>query len=341
MRMPGRGTHVCHRNRPPHRSSPHRSSPLRSCPHRSSAAGAHRRCTRRLAADLAAHRELWEDQLEYDEHERWYSLLAAGELYDVWLLSWSPGQSTSLHDHGGSSGAFQVLQGNLVETTVTRQPAGPGAMRSSLRELAAGDARSFGPAYVHDVRHSGTGPAASLHVYSPPLSRMNYYEITGTGLRTVASDATDVPEPGWPRRPGAESWRSTPERRSIADILASARARLDRLDPVPAYDAWQDGAVLVDIRPAAQRAAEGEVPGALLVERNVLEWRFDPESSARLPEATGYDQQVLVLCQEGFTSSLAAASLQDIGLHRATDVAGGFAAWVAAGLPATGPVGAD
>jgi rhodanese-related sulfurtransferase len=91
--------------------------------------------------------------------------------------------------------------------------------------------------------------------------------------------------------------------------------------------------VLVDIRPAAQRVQEGEIPGALLVERNVLEWRFDPASDARLSVATGYDVKLIVVCSEGYTSSLAAASLQDLGLFRATDISGGFRAWRAAGLP--------
>jgi rhodanese-related sulfurtransferase len=95
------------------------------------------------------------------------------------------------------------------------------------------------------------------------------------------------------------------------------------------------GAVLVDIRPAAQRAREGEVPGALIVERNVLEWRFDPSSDARLPQATGYDVDVVVLCSEGYTSSLAADALRSLGLTSASDVVGGFWAWVAAGLPTT------
>ena len=90
--------------------------------------------------------------------------------------------------------------------------------------------------------------------------------------------------------------------------------------------------MLVDIRPAAQRAAEGEIPGALIVERNVLEWRFDPASGARLPQAS-YDLEVIVVCSEGYTSSLAAAALQDLGVRRATDLDGGFRAWQAAGLP--------
>jgi rhodanese-related sulfurtransferase len=120
--------------------------------------------------------------------------------------------------------------------------------------------------------------------------------------------------------------------RGIDEILHEARQRLDRLDPFAARDAHRSGAVLVDIRPAAQRAEHGEIPGALVVERNVLEWRFDPRGSARLPIAA-YDLPVVVVCQEGYTSSLAAAALQDLGLHRATDLDGGYAAWRAAGLP--------
>lgn len=127
-----------------------------------------------------------------------------------------------------------------------------------------------------------------------------------------------------------------PGAQSIDEVLVDARSGLHRVDPAGARRAVERGGVLVDIRPAAQRAEHGEVPGALVVERNVLEWRFDPASDARLPLA-GYDLEVVVLCQEGYTSSLAAAALQDLGLHRATDVAGGFAAWAAEGLPTTGP----
>ncbi|GAB3051898.1 rhodanese-like domain-containing protein [Intrasporangium mesophilum] len=119
-------------------------------------------------------------------------------------------------------------------------------------------------------------------------------------------------------------------RRTIDEVLAEARARLRRLTPEEAEAAYADGAVIVDIRPAAQRAHEGELPIATVVERNVLEWRFDPTSDAALP-AADHDLQVIVLCQEGYTSSLAAASLQDLGIHRATDVIGGYAAWRARG----------
>jgi rhodanese-related sulfurtransferase len=110
-------------------------------------------------------------------------------------------------------------------------------------------------------------------------------------------------------------------------ILEQARAKLNRLpaDEVPA--ALARGAVLVDIRPAAQRASEGEVPArfkTLVIERNVLEWRCDPTSEARIPQAVGDDVEWVVLCSEGYTSSLAAASLTDLGLYRATDVIGGY-----------------
>jgi rhodanese-related sulfurtransferase len=122
--------------------------------------------------------------------------------------------------------------------------------------------------------------------------------------------------------------------RTIDQILAEARARLARLDPQETRRAQAGGAVLVDIRPVAQRIASGQIPGAVVVERNVLEWRFDPTSEARLPIAR-LDLPIVVYCQEGYTSSLAAAALQDLGLSRATDLAGGISAWQAAGLPVT------
>jgi rhodanese-related sulfurtransferase len=125
-----------------------------------------------------------------------------------------------------------------------------------------------------------------------------------------------------------------PGSRTIDDLLADARSRLDRICPQRASEAVAEGALLVDIRPAAQRAAEGEIPSALVIERNVLEWRLDPASSARLPQAS-YDLRVIVFCSEGYTSSLAAAALQELGLHGATDLDGGFRAWQRAGLPVT------
>jgi len=124
---------------------------------------------------------------------------------------------------------------------------------------------------------------------------------------------------------------------TVNDLLAAARARLDRPDPRRAAEMVRGGAILVDTRPGWQRAQEGELPDALVIERNHLEWRLDPASEARIPEAVDHDVEVIVVCSEGYASSLAAASLQDLGLRRATDLVGGFHAWRAAGLP-TRPV---
>ena len=121
-------------------------------------------------------------------------------------------------------------------------------------------------------------------------------------------------------------------------MLSAARARLRRLSPDEAYEAMiNKEATLVDIRSESQREFEGSIADALVVERNVLEWRFDPASSARLAVATDHDIQVIVFCSEGYTSSLAAIALQDLGLHRATDMIGGFQAWRAMGLPTIPP----
>ncbi len=115
-------------------------------------------------------------------------------------------------------------------------------------------------------------------------------------------------------------------------LLAEARIGLRRLEPAQAAEAMGAGALLVDIRPHAQRRREGEVPGALLIERNVLEWRLDPTCPNCLPEVVRGDQPILVLCSEGYASSFAAATLRQLGLD-ATDVVGGFQAWRRAGLP--------
>ncbi|HEX2285285.1 MAG TPA: rhodanese-like domain-containing protein [Mycobacterium sp.] len=118
----------------------------------------------------------------------------------------------------------------------------------------------------------------------------------------------------------------------IDRILDDARARLRRMHANEVPAALARGAILVDIRPQAQRDREGGVPAALVIERNVLEWRCDPTSDARLPHAVDDDVEWVVLCSEGYTSSLAAASLLDLGLRRATDVVGGYHALKAEGV---------
>lgn len=141
----------------------------------------------------------------------------------------------------------------------------------------------------------------------------------------------------------AEPTRRTARFTSVDALLADARRQLVRVTPHQAARRVRAGAVLVDIRPQWQRDADGTVPGSLHVERNHLEWRLHPESGASLPEAS-WDAEWIVLCTEGYTSSLAAAALRSLGLD-ATDVVGGIQAWRAAGLPVVAPakrlVGAD
>jgi rhodanese-related sulfurtransferase len=123
------------------------------------------------------------------------------------------------------------------------------------------------------------------------------------------------------------------EVRGVDAVLALARAGLERLGPHQTRAAVAGGALLVDTRTDVQRREQGELPGALVIDRTVLEWRLDPASPSRIPEAVGYDLTVIVACRQGYSSSLAAASLRAVGLHRATDLAGGVEAWLAAGLP--------
>jgi rhodanese-related sulfurtransferase len=126
-------------------------------------------------------------------------------------------------------------------------------------------------------------------------------------------------------------------RTTIAELLADARRRLTRLDPATARQAMRAGAVLIDIRSDSQIARDGSIAGALVIPRNILEWRLDPASQHRHPRAPQLDDHVILLCDEGYQSSLAAATLQQLGFARATDVEGGFQAWRAAGLPVEQP----
>ena len=252
----------------------------------------------------------WLERVRLRADRRWYERIHQSPGYDVWIISWMPGQSTGFHDHGASSGAFLVTTGTLEEHRDGQQS----------RTISAGDSRAFGPDYVHDVRNVSQAPSISIHAYSPPLTEMNEYERLGERLVLRLSDAQQSKT-----RTGVLS---------IDDMLAAARARLHRLSPSEAYQAAaKNNAVLVDIRPESQRRVEGSIHGALIVERNVLEWRFDPDSNSRLPIATSHDLQAIVFCSEGYTSSLAAAALQELGLWRATDIVGGIKAWREEGLP--------
>jgi rhodanese-related sulfurtransferase len=125
---------------------------------------------------------------------------------------------------------------------------------------------------------------------------------------------------------------------TIDEALDLARAGLRRVTATQAWQEMQVGALLVDTRPEFQRRAGGEIPGAIVIERVHLEWRLDPKCPHHIPEAVDHAVYWIVICDEGYSSSLAAASLQALGLHRATDVIDGFRAWQAAGLPITRPV---
>ncbi|GAA5194396.1 rhodanese-like domain-containing protein [Rugosimonospora acidiphila] len=121
----------------------------------------------------------------------------------------------------------------------------------------------------------------------------------------------------------------------IDQVLAKARAGTRRMTPRETVEAGRRGALIIDTRTETQRLEQGEVPGAIVIDRTVLEWRLDPTSDARIPEAVDHDVEVVVICRQGYSSGLAAESLRSIGLWRATDLIGGVEAWQEAGLPLT------
>ena len=143
-----------------------------------------------LAMSLAAHPERWRPLVDYRIDTRWYRLLERNPHYEVWLLSWLPGQGTDLHDHGPASGAFAVASGTLTERVVAGKPGRPPVEVS--RTLETGRCRVFGPRYVHQVTNTGGIPAVSVHVYTPGLTVMNRYRVEPPGLRHVAVEQAGV-----------------------------------------------------------------------------------------------------------------------------------------------------
>jgi rhodanese-related sulfurtransferase/predicted metal-dependent enzyme (double-stranded beta helix superfamily) len=246
-----------------------------------------------VTAELARQVEVWRPLVRQDAAERWYELLVASAGIEIWLIGWPPGQGTLPHDHGDANGALTVVQGALVEEVY----ADPDLSTARRLEHRVGEAAAFDPDHVHRVTNEGRVSATSIHAYSPPERPMRYYG------------------------------------RSVDQLLEQARTGLDRLVPEEAAIRVEQGALLVDIRPEAQRCQEGAIPGALAIERNVLEWRLDPASPARIDEVRHYAQPVIVICSGGYASSFAAATLRQLGLANATDVTGGYQAWAAAGLP--------
>jgi len=144
---------------------------------------------RAITVKLAACSELWADLVVHDPDVRWYLPLHRSDACDVWLLAWERGQDTDWHDDGGSSGSFVVAEGSLVE-----QYRVPSGRRLGQRRLLTGEAVAFGPAHVHDVVNVSAEPAVSVHAYSPPLTAMRRYELTGSGLVHTGTERAEL---GW------------------------------------------------------------------------------------------------------------------------------------------------
>jgi hypothetical protein len=138
---------------------------------------------RALVASVAASPGRWSTLVRFDPVRRWYRRLALTEHYELWLLSWLPGQETGFHDHGDAVGAFAVADGELRERTAMT-----GARDVASNTFGTGQVRSFGRLHVHDLRNDSTRPAVSVHGYAPPLAMMRRYELTESGLVLVATD---------------------------------------------------------------------------------------------------------------------------------------------------------
>jgi Cysteine dioxygenase type I len=143
-----------------------------------------------LVATVAAQPDGWSPLVRFDAGRRWFRRLELTDAYEVWLLSWLPGQDTGFHDHGRASGAFAVVQGRIRERTV----AGPGSGSVRHRTVSRGTVRPFGPRHVHDVVNPFTDPAITVHAYSPPLTAMRRYQLTDAGL---VHTATEHAEQDW------------------------------------------------------------------------------------------------------------------------------------------------
>ncbi|MFF4814203.1 cysteine dioxygenase [Kitasatospora sp. NPDC001309] len=141
---------------------------------------------RTVVRELAERPDQWIHLVRLSTEERWYQRLVADDDHEVWLISWLPGQSTGFHDHGGSRGAFTVALGELEELSLGGPDQG-----LLIRRVPAGTARAFGPEYVHDVRNTASGPAVTLHAYSPPLSSMAHYDLRAGGLVRTSEEGPE------------------------------------------------------------------------------------------------------------------------------------------------------
>lgn len=140
-----------------------------------------------LVREIAEAEQSWRPIVDFSAERRWYRRLVLAEAYEIWLLSWLPGQHTGFHDHGEARGAFTVAQGELRETL-----ARPGRNRVRNRCASAGSVTTFGSRHLHDVSNAATAPAISVHAYSPPLTAMRRYELTAAGLALVGTDRAEL-----------------------------------------------------------------------------------------------------------------------------------------------------
>jgi len=143
-----------------------------------------------VAARFAAEPDEWPVAPRFNPVDRWYRRIAVTDAYEVWLLTWLPGQGTDLHDHGGSSGAFHVVSGSIIEDTVSVPPGGPA--RITARELGEGAGRRFGSRHIHRITNRSDRPAVSIHVYGPALTTMTRYRIGAGGLEARAVEKAGV-----------------------------------------------------------------------------------------------------------------------------------------------------
>jgi len=266
-----------------------------------------------MASGLALAADAWTYSLEKHPVARTGLRILATERYDAWLLRWPVGTAVSPHHHGASEAAFAVSSGVLRET---RWRDG----RREERLLTHGLGATVGRGVVHDV--AAEVEALSVHVYSPPLARMAFFDDQAEKL--LLEETVDPS-----RHSVIVSGVSSIEHRDGLDtVLERARQRISpRIQPRDLAAAIDLGALVVDTRPADLRQRDGELEGALVIERNVLEWRLDPHGSHRIQEATDADRPVILVCDEGYASSLAAVSLLGLGRRNVTDLEGGYQAW--------------
>ena len=265
-----------------------------------------------MASGLALVADAWTPSLERHPDARTGLRILATESYDVWLLRWPAGTAVSPHHHGDSDAAFVVSSGALTETRWFHG-------RREERQLTRGRGATVERGVVHDV--GAHVEALSVHVYSPPLARMAFFDDQ--------AERVLLEEPVDPRHDavvvgGAPIMHSG----GLERVLDKARERISpRVEPRDLAAAADLGALVVDTRPADLRLRDGELEGATVIDRNVLEWRLDPYGSHRIPEASDADRPVILVCDEGYASSLAAVSLLDLGRRNVTDLKGGYQAW--------------